>query len=47
MPAVNGNDTTVNVLDFKSAIEVMEKEYPRDGLDVRSLLNSEKHGGLT
>lgn len=47
MPAVNGNDTPVDVLDFKSAIDVMKKEYPRDGLDVRSLLNSEKHGGLT
>lgn len=47
MPAVNGNDTPVNVLDFKSAIDVMKKEYSRDGLDVRSLLDSEKHGGLT
>lgn len=47
MPVVNGNDTTVNVLDFKSALEVMEREYPRDGLDARSLLSSEKHGGLT
>lgn len=47
MPAMNGYDAAVNVLDFKSAIEVMEKEYPRDGLDARSLLKSEKHGGLT
>lgn len=45
MPAMNG--TAGNVLDFKSAMEVMEMEYPRDGLDARSLLNSEKYGGLT
>lgn len=47
MPAVNSNDTPVNFLDFKSAIDVMKKEYPRDGLDARSLLDSGKHGGLT
>lgn len=47
MPAVNGKDTGVSVLDFKSATAVVRTEYPRDGLDARSLLNSEKHGGLT
>lgn len=47
MPAANSNDTLVNVLDFKSAIDVMKKEYSRDGLDARSLLDSEKRGGLT
>ncbi|KAH8151859.1 uncharacterized protein LAJ45_03852 [Morchella importuna] len=47
MPAATGNDAQVGVLDFTSAIEVMKKEYPRDGLDARTLLDSEKRGGLT
>jgi len=36
------------VLDFKTASQVLEKEYPeRDGIDVHSLLDSKLRGGLT
>ncbi|TGZ83743.1 IMP dehydrogenase [Ascodesmis nigricans] len=35
------------ILDPSSAIEVLNKDYKRDGLDARTLLDSEKHGGLT
>jgi len=36
------------VLDFSSALEVLEKEYPtRDGIDAKTLLDSKINGGLT
>lgn len=36
------------VMDFTKALEVLEMEYPsRDGLDARTLLDSQKNGGLT
>lgn len=38
--------TTPQILDHTSAIEVL-KEYKRDGLDVQTLLDSDKRGGLT
>ncbi|KAI5780020.1 IMP dehydrogenase/GMP reductase [Geopyxis carbonaria] len=38
---------SVETLDYQSAVEVLKKDYPRDGLDVRSLLDSDKRGGLT
>jgi len=44
MPATHA---TANTLDHTSALEVLKKEYPRDGLDVRTLLDSETRGGLT
>jgi hypothetical protein len=35
-------------LDHKSALEILERDYPeKDGLDVYTLLNSAKNGGLT
>ena len=35
-------------MDFSSALDFLRDEYPeRDGLDVRSLLDSRKNGGLT
>lgn len=35
-------------LDHTKALEVLEKEYPeRDGLDIETLLDSDKHGALT
>ncbi|KAG0135425.1 IMP dehydrogenase/GMP reductase [Tuber indicum] len=37
----------IGTLDFSTALSVLEKEYRRDGLDVHSLLDSSKRGGLT
>jgi IMP dehydrogenase len=34
--------------DYTKALEVLEREYPtRDGLDIDTLLDSDKHGALT
>lgn len=34
--------------DSSKALEILEKEYPtRDGLDIDTLLDSDKHGALT
>ena len=41
----NGS-TPVDVLDYQTAVDVLS-EYTRDGLDVKSLLDSDKRGGLT
>lgn len=38
--------TQTEVLDFNTATDVL-KEYQRDGLDVKSLLDSNVRGGLT
>lgn len=52
MPIVNGDargllSTHGEVLDYTKALEVL-KEYPeRDGLDIDTLLDSDKHGALT
>jgi IMP dehydrogenase len=35
------------VLDHTKALEVLEQYEERDGLDIKSLLDSKKHGGLT
>lgn len=36
------------IQDFTKALDVLEKDYPtRDGLDVNTLLDSDKHGALT
>lgn len=42
----NGDGPATSVLDYKTANEVLEN-YERDGLDVRTLLNSKTNGGLT
>ncbi|KAI9846818.1 MAG: hypothetical protein M1838_001141 [Thelocarpon superellum] len=56
MPLTNGNVTSPTTglltggapLDFAQALEVLEHDYPqRDGMDAKTLLNSERHGGLT
>lgn len=56
MPITNGDahHETAQVLakeqllDFNSAVKVLESEYPeRDGIDVKTLLDSKKNGGLT
>ncbi|KAF8249032.1 IMP dehydrogenase [Wilcoxina mikolae CBS 423.85] len=44
--AANG-ESSVGVLDYRSAVDVLQKDYKRDGLDVKSLLDSDKRGGLT
>lgn len=52
MPIVNGDargllSTEGEIQDYTKALEVL-KEYPdRDGLDVDTLLDSDKHGALT
>jgi hypothetical protein len=38
---------TAHTLDHQSAIDVLRTEYQRDALDVKSLLDSDKRGGLT
>ena len=35
------------VLDHTQALEILEKEYPQDGLDVHTLLDSKNNGALT
>lgn len=36
------------IQDYTKALEILEKQYPtRDGLDVDTLLDSDKHGALT
>lgn len=42
-----GNGAT-DVLDFSKALEVLKNEYPeRDGIDVKTLIDSKTNGGLT
>jgi hypothetical protein len=51
MPISNGDamiDTTANALDYTKALEVLKNEYQeRDGIDVKTLIDSKKNGGLT
>lgn len=55
MPITNGdsmegsvNLLTKDVLDFKTAGQVLKKDYQeRDGIDVKTLLDSKTRGGLT
>lgn len=56
MPIVNGDNASdagpllspMPVQDHHSALEVLKKEYPHaDGIDVNTLLDSARHGGLT
>lgn len=36
------------IQDYTKALEILEKDYPtKDGLDVETLLDSDKHGALT
>ena len=38
----------MRIMDSTKALEILEKEYAnRDGLDARTLLDSQKNGGLT
>jgi len=51
MPISNGDamtNTSVNSLDYTTALEVLKNEYQeRDGIDVKTLIDSKKNGGLT
>ncbi|OKL63651.1 Inosine-5'-monophosphate dehydrogenase [Talaromyces atroroseus] len=52
MPISNGDasgllHTKGEIQDYTKAVEILEKEYPKDGLDVETLLDSDKHGALT
>lgn len=51
MPILNGDSMAApsrDVLDFSTALDVLKKEYPeRDGIDVKTLIDSKTHGGLT
>jgi IMP dehydrogenase len=48
MPQTNGGSNgTAEVLDFKSALNVLAEYESRDGLDIRELMDTKKHGGLT
>lgn len=53
MPHTNGTNGEVKspffpgALDHTKALEVLKQYDERDGLDVKSLLDSKKHGGLT
>lgn len=53
MPLTNGDargllHTNGEIQDYTKALEILEKEYPnKDGLDVETLLDSDKHGALT
>lgn len=53
MPITNGEalamaNNAADALDFTKAVEILENEYPeRDGIDVKTLIDSKKNGGLT
>jgi IMP dehydrogenase len=54
MPHTNGDASAATqssffgqVLDYTKALEVLDQYEERDGLDIQSLLDSKKHGGLT
>lgn len=47
MPAVNGT-APAQVLDYTTALEVLKKDYAEyDGIDVHTLIDSKRNGGLT
>ena len=51
MPIVNGDSmgpVNPGALDYKTATDVLSKEYPeRDGIDIKTLIDSKNKGGLT
>jgi IMP dehydrogenase len=51
MPISNGDamtNTATDALDYTKALEDLKNEYPeRDGIDVKTLIDSKKNGGLT
>lgn len=51
MTITNGDamaNGAADALDFSKALEVLKNEYPeRDGIDVKTLIDSKTNGGLT
>lgn len=51
MPITNGDamaNSAADALDYTKALEVLKNEYPeRDGIDVKTLIDSKRNGGLT
>lgn len=51
MPILNGDamaNSAADALDFTKALEVLQNEYSsNDGIDVKTLIDSAKNGGLT
>lgn len=51
MPISNGDamaNNAAGALHFSKALEVLKNEYPeRDGIDVKTLIDSKVNGGLT
>jgi hypothetical protein len=47
MPHPNGDAKTPSLLHHSSALEVLKEFEERDGLDIKALLDSKRHGGLT
>ena len=56
MPLINGDVglgsahllSATDPLHFTSALDILKEEYPqRDGLDAKTLLDSNRNGGLT
>ncbi|KAL9115673.1 MAG: hypothetical protein Q9227_000041 [Pyrenula ochraceoflavens] len=43
LPIIQSN----KILDHTKALDILQREYSRDGLDARALLDSSKHGALT
>jgi IMP dehydrogenase len=51
MPISNGDamtNTAENALDYTKALEILKNDYPEhDGIDIKTLIDSKKNGGLT
>jgi len=55
MPIANGDAMPAaahqlngDQLDYKTALDVLKKDYPEgDGIDIHELIDTKKHGGLT
>jgi len=51
MTITNGDamgNRAADVLDFSKALDILKNEYPeRDGIDVKTLIDSKRNGGLT
>ena len=55
MPILNGDAVGTGtpllrnkeILDYKNALDALHNYESRDGLDIRSLLDSKEHGALT
>lgn len=47
-PVSSTNSSSVEVVvDYREAVDLLRQQFKPDGLDVKSLLDSDKRGGLT